>query len=1491
MIRTPRRRPIALMAVAAITAFSPALFSADNDLRPDYRPAAYAVVNAKVVASPGNTIDVGTVIVRHGIIEAVGKVAEVAVPADAEVIDGKGLVLYPGFLDLYTTLGVPANAVRSQTGAGRAVPYADFALPRTPPDNRNGITPEFDVGSVLDLPEATADERRRLGFTDILSAPGGAIASGQSAFVSLSGLPRREVLVKSPVGLHIQLGNPAGFSFGDSHDCIEDLHDSSMATAPTPVDDALEARRRAMRALGYPTALMGVVAHVRQAMLDADYEHQSQAIFDRNGGPRPSFDPALKTLHIYKTKAMPTFWEANTRDEIHRALDLAAEFKTMPILVGGREAAKVTARLKSEGVPVVLRVDFPDEPKVPSEADYRKKDAEARDIPLKVLADRASRWKDRVATASALQKAGVRIAFSSDGLTKSDTFHGQIRKLIAAGLPAEAAVEALTKTASEIAGVSSQLGTIEMGKLGHLVLLSAPYGDEKSKPRFVLADGLKFDLEKGVDAAAKKGEAKGKIASKREKGEAKEGEGAEISKTEEDQPTRAEAAKTKAEAEKAAATKLETPKEVAKSEKPAGDPPAARPAQAQDAPKATKTPEDQPPTLYVDVATEFDSDRIEKVKTGGNVLIKDATILTVSKDGAIAKGSILVKDGKIAAIGPDLVAPEGVSVIDATGLVAMPGIIDSHSHMAIQGGTNEMTLSIVPEIRVSDVVDGDDPSIYRALAGGTTTARLLHGSANTIGGQDVIIKLRHGLPGRELILRDDKRPQGVKFALGENVTRTRGRFPNTRMGVEATIERAFLEGRAYASRKKAHDEAVAKGEDVPPFRTDLRLEALARILDGSIKIHCHCYRSDEILMLLRVAERFGVRVRSLQHVLEGYKVAAEIAAHGASASTFSDWWAYKIEAFDAIPSNAAILTEAGVKVCIKSDSEELVRHLYLEAAKMIKYGHVTEAQALEMITINPARELGIDHRVGSLEVGKDADIALFNAHPFDTYARCEASLVDGEVRFLRNETDGKLAPRPGAKTIPGSIAQARARVFEVATHPKGVYAIVGATLHPLSGPDIKEGTLVIADGKIAAIGGADTPIPSGAQSVEAKGLDVWPGMIDAGSLVGLFEIGSLPETQDASDSAQFQPELRSSVAIHPDSELIPVTRANGILASYVQPIGGTISGQGCVADMSGWVPSEMVVADEVALNVNIPVYVPPRVEGTRGRGGFGGGNVGEDPNSKRKERLDAIRDEFKKALAYAAVVEAAHTGKAVPPTPDPRLAALVPYAKGEKPVIFVAERRIEILDALKIAADLKLKAVISGGAEAWKVASELKAANAPVLLAGSLRLPLDRNDPYDAMYVNAAKLHAAGVAVAIRSIGQGPDQATSSRNLPFEAGFAVAYGLPEAEGVKSVTLTPATILGVADTLGSLEVGKRANLVITEGPLLQVTSPVKGLFINGKPVTMETKQTKLHDKYRGRLAEIKAGRAPLGLVRNPSATVGPAASGEGGAPVGGSGERR
>ncbi len=1500
-----KKSAIALLA-SALAVSGASLWSAD--LRLDYHPAAYAVKGAKVVPVSGDPIEVGTVVVRDGVITDVGPVDKVEIPYDAEVIEGKGLVVYPGFIDLLTASGQDANAVRSSTGAGRPVNYADFALARTPDDNRYGMTPEYEVAKAVDL-GAMAEERRKLGFTDVLVAPGGSIATGQSALVGTSGLPRREAIVKAPVALHISLQRPGGSFFGEggerhSHDDesgsvgapgfdYDAIANSTQAPAtpiapapgtpapgpatPAPAPAPAPGGRRNFVAPPYPASLMGVVAHLRQAMMDAENHHARLAFYENQGGSRPATDPALDALYAARTKVMPVWWEGNSRDDIHRALDLSEEFGTDAVIVGGREANKVVDRLKSKNISVVLRLDFPEEPKVPIEAEYRKKPAEERDDALKVMLEKNARWKERVAVAKSLSDAKVKFAFIAEGAAnKAEGFPAQLKKVIAAGLSREAAVDALTRRAAEIAGVGKRLGTIEKGKLGHLTVMTGQVGDDDVKARYVLVDGVKFDLEK-TTTPAKKGEGK---AGKKDRGDTakaepkKEGE-----KAPGDEPKKA--------VEKVAEKVNEVATKVAEATKPADDPKKLEDAKKADEPKTEvaakpaiagppqgdptstpKTEDDQGPTgPFVDIASEFDADRKPTIKTGGTVLIKDATILTVTK-GTIPKGSILIRGGKIAEVGPDVAAPEGVTVIDASGMVAMPGIIDTHSHQAVQGGVNEATLSVVPEVRVKDVVTGDDPGIYLALAGGTTAARLLHGSANTIGGQDAVIKHKPGMAGRDLMLQGN--PQGVKFALGENVTRVTGRFPNTRMGVEAVIERAFEEGRAYRASIKAYEAAKAKGEPVgPPIRRDLRLEAMADILDGAIKIHSHCYRSDEILMLLRVASRFGVRVQSLQHVLEGYKVAAEIAAHGASASTFSDWWAYKIEAFDAIPHNAALMTEAGAQVCIKSDSEELIRHLNLEAAKMVKYGGATEAQALAMITINPARELGIDRRMGSIEVGKDADISIFNAHPFDSFARCELALVDGEVHFQRKNKSGKFEPRPGDHSaMPAAdLAEAKAKPLDLAVAQGGSYAITKANLHPISGPDIKGGTILVAAGKIAAVGDSNLAIPPGTKVIDAEGLDVWPGLIDSGSQLGLFEVGSLRETLDASDSAEFQPELRASIALHPDSELLPVARANGILSTFVQPTGGTIAGQGAVANLDGWVPTEMLVMDKAALVVNIPRYFAPNPEGGRARGPFGAA-ANADPNATRKDKLEAIREQFRQALAYDKVVATARDRHVAPPTPDPRLATLAPYAKGEKPVVLRAEARIEILDALKVISDLKLKGMISGGAEAWKVADAIKVAKVPVIVGGTLRLPTEPTDPYDSAYANPAKLVEAGVTVVLKSGGS--DVGTASRNLPYDAATAVAFGLPEADALRAVTLAPAQLLGVADQLGSLEVGKRANLVLTAGHILQPTTEVKGLFIAGKPLTPESRHTRLYTKYRGRLNEVKAGTAALGLDPDPSA---------------------
>jgi imidazolonepropionase-like amidohydrolase len=403
------------------------------------------------------------------------------------------------------------------------------------------------------------------------------------------------------------------------------------------------------------------------------------------------------------------------------------------------------------------------------------------------------------------------------------------------------------------------------------------------------------------------------------------------------------------------------------------------------------------------------------------IAITNGTILTVTK-GTLT-GTVLIRDGKIADVGERIPIPADAKVIDASGQFVMPGIIDCHSHIAADS-INEGSVSVSSMVGIQDVLNPDDIAIYRAVAGGVTTANILHGSANSIGGKCTVVKLRWGKDAGEMIFEGAL--PGIKFALGENPKHAGNptgqrigagnvppRYPATRMGVEDVIREAFNQAKAYQQSWKDYNEKAARGEPVTAPRRDVKLEPLVEVLEGKRLVHAHCYRADEILMLLRVADDYGFKIRTLQHVLEGYKVAKEIAAHGAGASTFSDWWAYKLEAIDAIPYNAAIMVRKGIIVSLNSDSDELMRHLNDEAAKTLKYGGLSETEALSLITINPAKQLMIVNRVGSIEVGKDADIAIFDKHPLSNYAKVEKVFIDGQLYFDRASD---LAERTGRET-------------------------------------------------------------------------------------------------------------------------------------------------------------------------------------------------------------------------------------------------------------------------------------------------------------------------------------------------------------------------------------------------------------------------------------------------------------------------------------------
>jgi imidazolonepropionase-like amidohydrolase len=387
-------------------------------------------------------------------------------------------------------------------------------------------------------------------------------------------------------------------------------------------------------------------------------------------------------------------------------------------------------------------------------------------------------------------------------------------------------------------------------------------------------------------------------------------------------------------------------------------------------------------------------------------LIRNATILTITS-GTIENGSVLIRGSKIAAVGRDVSAPANARVIDGTGKFVMPGIIDTHSHAGVEGSVNEVSLPNTGMVRIQDALTNDDISAYRQLAGGTTAALILHGSANAIGGQSQIVKWKWGRPVSEWLIADA--PRTIKFALGENPKSANFRppegqqrqYPATRMGVEEVIRKSFTDARDYMAAWDEYEARRKRNETAMPPRRDLLMDTMADILRGRIDVHAHSYRADEIVMLLNLADELGFKVRELQHVLEGYKVAREIAKHGAGAGTFIDWWGYKAEAYDATPYNVALMVRNGVLTSVNSDSDELARHLNHDAAKAMKYGGLTEEEALRLGTINAARQLRLDHRLGSIEVGKDADLVIWNGHPLSTYSRVDTTFIEGEVYFDR----------------------------------------------------------------------------------------------------------------------------------------------------------------------------------------------------------------------------------------------------------------------------------------------------------------------------------------------------------------------------------------------------------------------------------------------------------------------------------------------------------
>ncbi|HWM24228.1 MAG TPA: amidohydrolase family protein [Chthoniobacterales bacterium] len=937
-------------------------------------PRLHALTNARIVIAPGKTIEKGTILIRDGVIVEAGPA--VKVPPEARVWDLTGKTIYPGFIDAYSRLGLPETLQPEPVR-----PEIDYDNPNAKPkeiprESAKGmrswnarVTPERKAADYLNLDKKATRKLRDLGFTSALVVPARGIFRGSSALINLQEADVNTMVVTPSVAQHIAFD----FDRGD--------------------DGA------------YPNSLMGCIALIRQNFLDASWYQAAQDAYRKNPGTteRPETNASLAALAEQAQRKQATVFEADDEMELLRALRIADELKLKPVLFGNGYEYRVRKALAATKTPIILPLDFPKAPEI-----------ERPEQALEFDLDKLQHWDRAPSNPARLAEAGIPFAFTTEKLEKPEKeFWSRLRLAVRRGLSKDAALAALTTAPAEMFGVADRLGTIAPGRIANLVVASGDLFTDEASVLTTWIDGHYYDTDL---AAARDPRGTWEIAA----------EGKTLPLTVEGELDKLEiklagekvALSTKEDAvllvasarlfEKGEGSIRLSGRIVADAISGTGELPtgvtirwSARrtaPHTPVKKPGETPSPLDKPldfPETYPAGAYG----RVAAPEQPRSVLVQGATVWTSGPQGTLQNADLLVIDGKISAVGNGLKVPAGAAVIDAKGAHVTPGIVDCHSHTAISKGVNESSHAVTCEVRIGDVIDPTDVSMYRQLAGGVTAANVLHGSANPMGGQNQVIKFRWGELPEELKFADAM--PGVKFALGENVKQSNWgdkfttRYPQTRMGVEQLIRDRFRAAQEY-------DAAMKKKEGLPP-RRDLQLEALAEILNGKRLIHCHSYRQDEVLMFLRLAGEFKIKIGTLQHILEGYKVADEIAAHGAGASSFADWWAYKFEVYDAIPDNPAMMHGQGVLTSVNSDSDDLARRLNTEAGKSTKYGGLSPEEALKLVTIYPAKQLQIDARTGSLEPGKDADFVIWSGNPLSNYSTVKQTWVDGRKYFDRVE--------------------------------------------------------------------------------------------------------------------------------------------------------------------------------------------------------------------------------------------------------------------------------------------------------------------------------------------------------------------------------------------------------------------------------------------------------------------------------------------------------
>jgi len=944
----------------------------------EYTPEVVVFTGATIVVSPERTIENGTLIVDHGRVRAVG--AGLPAPPGAWVHDLAGRTVYPGFVDPYTEYGLSRVGPLNPKRESRKPQYEGTRI------GANGWNDAIHAQrNWVDEFVPDAEEAGRLlrhGITVVQSGKMDGVFRGRAFVATLAeGTANRRVLVAHARQF-------ASFHKGSS-------------------------------AQRYPSSLMGSIALVRQTLIDADWYASARAAVEANPDQQlPTPDHAIAAL---ADDAGPIVFETADWLSLLRAARISAEFGREMIHVGSGSEYRGLDAIAETGQPLILPVVWPDRPEVESYED-------ALDVDLSEL----RLWERAPHNPGALERAGVRFAFTSHGLGPEDDFLAEVRNAVARGLSPATALAALTVIPAELCGAADRIGTLEPGMLANFVVAEGPLFEDDVELLSVWIEGRvaeervplgqvdfrgsyslrleETDLE--LMLTGKLGAAKGTLSAGDEKVDL---EGLRLGR---DRLTfRAKLDElglsgiarfsiVRSDDELQATITLADGRRLLASFAPGGagaggDADKAPPRRdASDAHLASRL-------TYPDMAYGFQS-----LPEPQDLLVRGATIWTGEEPGLLEGADLRIVDGKIDGIGVGLSAPPGGRIIDAAGKHITAGIVDEHSHIAIARGVNEGSHAVTPEVRVGDVIRSDDIGIYRALAGGVTTIQALHGSANPIGGQAQVLKLRWGRPPEELKL-DDVDPT-IKFALGENVKQSnRGRdytsrYPQSRMGVESLMMDSFLAAREYGEEWNAFRQLNAdeQARTVPP-RRDLRLEALVEILDRQRFVHCHSYAQSEILMLMRLAEELDFRIQTFTHILEGYKVAPEMAAHGASASTFTDWWAYKFEVYDAIPYNTCLMNDNGIVVSVNSDSAELMRRLNQEAGKMVMYCGMDEQEALKLATLNPAIQLRVDDRIGSLKEGKDADFVIWSGPPLSMFSRPEQTWVDG-VNYFHLERDAEM---------------------------------------------------------------------------------------------------------------------------------------------------------------------------------------------------------------------------------------------------------------------------------------------------------------------------------------------------------------------------------------------------------------------------------------------------------------------------------------------------